>query len=349
MSHFLPEAVEMAEYCEERPGNTIAGLEFLDQHPEYRLSLECLTQSSNGNLFEEQENHAGGDSLPVHIRKERRFYLNKTKDFSGVQTLLELMVCLYQVPGYTATVGIKEARRWFLKRCETLGEPSLALEAMTEYFETLIEGLEVLEPGDGMTNIDDCIVGAVKPDRWDFECTVPGYTMYINARTEREDGTGCGVTTRQVLVHTPRGDVEKDWIQRQPIKWQNLFFDMRKCRKLEDLPAFNAVIREKTEKKVYKGGQLRVLWDMYFIRRDYLRKQQVQRTSLNMGECATKLIASIERQVDRVHLARKVAPCLYAWSKGEEFMQKTLPGQMTKAEWSVVWDVYKGKKESLTP
>jgi hypothetical protein len=348
MSAFLPEAVEMAEYCEERPGNTFAGLEFLDLHPHYRISLECLTQSSNGNLFEEQENYAGGDSLPVHLRKERGFYLNKTKDFSGVQSLLEVMKGLYATPGYTATAGIYEARRWFLKRCETLGDASLALEAMSEYFKTLVDQLEELEPGDGMTYIEECVVGAVQADRDVFECTVPGYTMYINARLERDEDGGCGVTTRQVLVHTSCGDVERDWIQRQPSKWRHLFFDMRKCKKLADLPFFNSVIREKTEKKVYKGAQLRVLWDTYFGRRDYLREIQKNAAALNMGECATKLIASIERQVDRVHLARKVAPCLYAWFKGEEFMKKTLPGQMTKAEWSVVWDRYKEKKQALS-
>ena len=51
MSHFLPEAAEMQEYCDERPGQTMAGLEFLDLHPHYRIALECLVQSPNGNLL----------------------------------------------------------------------------------------------------------------------------------------------------------------------------------------------------------------------------------------------------------------------------------------------------------
>lgn len=347
---FLNEAALMAEYCEERPGNTLAGLEFLDLNPQYRLALEGLVESPNGNLFEEQDNYTGGDSLPVHLRKERRFYLNKTRDFTGVQRLLEAMSRLYAVPGFTVTACLKEARRWFLERCETLGSPSAGLEAMTEYFLVLLDDLPELEPGDGMTNLNDREIGVANIGRDDnYELVARGYTMYVNTDIPQgdEEFIACGSTTRQVLAHTPNGDLEKDWVQRQSVKWQNLFFDMRKCAKLKDLPVFNEVIREKVESKVYMGAQVRVLWDMYFIKREYLRKQAKRLALLNMSECATKLIASIERQVDCVHMGRMVGPCLYAWSHGEEFMNKSLPGVMTKAEWSVVWDVYKGKKEVL--
>lgn len=351
MSVFLAEAAEMAEYCNDRPGNTIAGLEFLDLNPQYRLALEGLIQSSNGNLFEEQENYTGGDSLPVHLRKERRFYLNQTKDFIGVQRLLEAMTRLYAVPGFTATAGIIEARRWFLKRCEALGSPSAGLEAMTEYFLVLLDDLPELQSGDGITNLNDREVGVTNIGRDEnHELVARGYTMYVNSDVPQgdEEFVSCGSTTRQVLAHTPFGDVEKDWIQRQSVKWQNLWFDMRKCVKLKDLLFFNEVIRHKTETKVYKGAQLRVLWDMYFVKRDYLRKQVKRLASLSMGECASKLIASIERQIDARHMGRMVGPCLYAWSHGDEFMNKTLPGVITQAEWSVVWDVYKGKKEVLS-
>ena len=347
MSCHLPEAAMMDEYCQERPGQTMAGLDFLDIHPHYRLILEGLIPGRGGSLFDEQDNHAGGDSLPVHLRMQRKFYMNKTKDFGGVQTLLEAMFRIYPTDGFTTTRGLKEARTWFLKKADKLEDPALALEAMTEYFTTLADQLEELEPGDGMTNTDDAIIGAVDADRWNYEDTVPGYTMYINARREREgDGAGCGVTTRQVLVHSPSGDVEKDWILRQPVHWQTCFFGIRKCRKLSALQNFNQLIRKNTEKKLWNGAQLRVLWDTYFGKRDYLRNQVKQLAAKNMGVTAARLVSSIDRQDDARKIG-KVGACLYAWSKDEPFNGRKLPGEISQPEWAVIWDAYRTKKTEL--
>jgi hypothetical protein len=347
MSTHLPEAAMMEEYCRERPGQTMAGLDFLDLDQSHRLSLEHLTQGANGCLYEEQEHHSGGDTLPVHLRSWRKFYLNKVKDFDAVQSLLEAMKRFYPTPGVTATKGIREAKEWFTKKSEKLKDPAAALEAMTEYFNNLADQLEELDSDDGVTNADDALVGAVKADRDNFECTVPGYTMYINAREPRVDhGYTCGQLTRQVLVHNPNGDKQKDWILRQSTAWQSCFFGMRKCRKLKALQSFNEVIRRNTEKKIWKGSQLRVLWDMYFSKRDYLREQVKQLAARNMGITAERLLSSIDRQ-DEARKMGKVGACLYAWSKGEPFNGRKLPGTIDQPEWAVIWDAYRAKKAEL--
>ena len=106
------------------------------------------------------------------------------------------------------------------------------------------------------------------------------------------------------------------------------------------------MIREKTEKKVYKGSQLRVLWDMYFTRRDYLREQVKQLAARNMGVTAERLLSAIARQCEAKKIG-KVGACLYHWSKDEPFNGRKLPGKVDGPEWSVIWDAYKAKKAEL--
>jgi len=335
---FLQEAVLMAEYCDERPGQTMAGLEFLDAHQYYRLTLDSLTQSRSGRLFEEQENYTGGDSLPVHLRKERSFYLRKTKDFSGVQALLEAMSRVFGVPGHTSSVGLRVARRSFMKRCVVPEDGSDLLGAMADYFINLADALPELDVDDGVVNLGDREVGVKDLDFSQDLPTYHNYTMYLNTRVPQgdEEFVACGATTRQVLVHAPNADIEKDWIERQGVTFQSFFLSMRKCKDLETFGKFHAIIREKSEQKVWRGKQLRVLWGMYFTLRSTKR----------MGKCATRLANSIKRQNDASKIGR-VGACLYAWSQGDSFCGKRLPGEISVIEWAVIWDLYRAKKEEL--
>lgn len=341
MSH-LYEAWLMQQHCNERPGNTIAGIEYLDSHPEHRILLENLLQSRGGALYEDTPNYTGGDSLPIHLSRERTFYLRHTKCFEGAQTLLTAMKSLYGTPGPSTTAGLKEARRWFLKKAKVLDDPCKALVAMTEYFEGLVGQLPELDGFYGMTELEDEVIED-DPRPTDLANFRVGPS---NNEDEHEVQYSCSNLLRQELIHMPGSAKKDDWVTRQPKAWRQLFFGTRKADSLKKLPRYCAAIRKHQEDKTMTKAQINVLWSAYLTRRDYLRQRQISHTSQILGEYATKLIEAVNRQTEIKKLGRMGA-AFFNWSKGEAFNGRKLPKPVTKEEWAVIWNAYNAHKAQL--
>lgn len=342
---FLPEAIAMKEWCDERPGQTMAAIDFMDSHPEYRLVLESLIERQGGALFEEVPDYTSGASLPFHLRCERAYYLRRTGgEFNLVQNLLQAIGLVYGDGGATTTAGLKEARRWFESKAKSLdGDYVTAAFSMTEYFRQLASSLpELTDEEFDVMNLGSAEV--FSQTGLDGVESI-GFAMYENP-ADKPLPEGCGVSTRFACVHSPGADIKRDWVLRQPKTFRIPFFCIRKASKLAELKKWCAILRQHGEKKTLNSKQLTVLWDVYKSKRDYLRKQTLALGERSLGDLAKKLIESLER-IDDPKLIGRAGACFYNWSKGHKFNGKPCPGKLNAREWAVIWDRYRTHKEHL--
>jgi hypothetical protein len=324
-SAFLDEAAYLAAAVPQNRCPSTDALDVLDTHPHIRLALEDTWTGPGGRVYREVPAETVS-RWPGHIARTFKSFLRIGRDPAQVFELLDL---LHELDAGTEVVKMS------LVGCRRRGELTSALS----YYRMLVNELrEVTYEPNPRIEVQTCAEPRSRP-RFDSGEVTEG-TWSVEDDQDAEPRTS--PCHRAVLLHDPISstDDDRDWIQRQPRQFRQLYFRIKRA-KISDLSRMKSALRD-IPAGDFGPSQLTVLWDTYRIRRDYLRRRREHAASQRLGATASKLVRRIRRVRTRPELGY-IGKRLYESMKGEI----QLPGPVSNPEWGVIFEAFNQRKAAL--